>query len=148
MRAAPVPLEGQAHAQLNFARRKGRGECKGLVRVKIRAAVDRKGRCESRANHVIYTGIVRVISEVKILGSKVQRSLLAEFKRAAQTHVEVCVAWTLSRVSSGSGRPVVGEVTVTIDVRSCQKIERVAAVVAEDRSKLEAAKDLRIVKWT
>ena len=100
MRAAPVPLEGQAHAQLNFARRKCRGECKWLVRVKIRAAVDRKGRCESRANHVIYTGIIGVVSEIKALRSKVQRSLLAEFKRTAQTQIEIGVAWTDSRVSS------------------------------------------------
>ena len=105
-------------------------------------------RTKSRTDNIVYARVVRVIGEVKAFRSEQQVRILAQFERAAEAQVKVRVARTDSRVPSGARRPVIGEMTIAVDVRSGQKIERMAAVVAEDRCQLEAAEDLRLLQGT
>ncbi len=105
-----------------------------------------KRRSKRRAHDIVHAGIVGVIGKVKSFRCKVQRSLLPQLESAAQSHVEIGEVRTNAGIASCSGRTIIREMSVAVDVRCSQKVEWVAAVVRKDRRELEPPEDSRFIK--
>jgi len=101
--------------------------------------VERRG--EGCPYDIVHAGIVGVVCEVECFRSKLQGSFLAYLKGAAEAHVEVVIARPKAAIPRRTWWTVVGEMTITIDVRTGEKIKGMAAVVIKDRRKLETAQD-------
>src|SRR5580704_7457565 len=89
-----------------------------------------------------------MVGDVERFGGEEQVHPFAEFNGTADAQVEVRITWTDSGVSAGARRAVVGEVPVSVDIRTGEKIEGMAAVVREDRGKLESAQYFGIFPGT
>jgi len=96
---------------------------------------------EQRTDLVIHAGIIRAVGDVEAFSSELQTEFLTQFVLPAQAHVEVNVVWTEAGVARGSNGTFVGNVVVSVDGPTRQQIERMAAVVLENRRELEAGQD-------
>jgi len=105
-----------------------------------------KRRSKSRAHDIVHAGIVRVVGKVEGFRRKVQRGLLAQLENPAQSQIEIGEVRTNAGVASRPGWAIIREMSVAVDVRCSQKVERVAAVVRKDRSELEPSEDSRFIK--
>src|SRR5260221_13867561 len=78
-----------------------------------------------------------MVREVKCFRGELQGSFLAQFEGAAEAQIEVVIVGTTSAIARRARRAVVGEMTITIDVRAGEEIKGMAAVVVKDGRKLE-----------
>src|SRR5262249_20782074 len=72
----------------------------------------------------------------------------AQPEHSPAADVEGRIVWAQSAVAWRSGRTVVGEVIVAIDIRPRKQIERVPAVVAQNGRKLKARPKAGALPWT
>ena len=144
----PYHSESETQTQLDFPIEKCRRKSKGLSRADIRCSVHVKGRSKRRADNIIHAGVVCVVGDVECFGGEQQVHPFPEFKGPTEAQVEVRITGADSRVAADARRAVVGEVAVSVDIRASEKIEGMAAIVREDRGKLEAAEDFGIFPGT
>ena len=96
------------------------------------------------ADNVVDAGVVGAICDVESFRGEVQAVLVAESECPAKSHIEISIVGSQAGVARRRRRPIVGKVTVAIDVGAGKQIERVSAVVAEDGRKFKTRKPARI----
>src|SRR5260370_15189233 len=93
-------------------------------------------RSEGGADDIVDAGVVGAVGKVKSLRGELEGCLLPQFERAAEAPVELVVVGAKSGVASGAARPVVGEMSHTIDVPARNQTKGLAAVQLENRREL------------
>src|ERR1700761_918639 len=136
----------QPQPQLYFPLSISCGKTQGLAGREFGSTVDIEGRSKGRSDNVVNAGIVGAIGDVEPFRGEVQAVLIADPENPAQTHVEINIVGSQTGVARRRRRPIVGEVTIAVDVGPGEQIERVPAVVADNRCKLKARKPTRTVE--
>ena len=140
------PLEHQPQAQLDFAFRKCRGKTQRLARRQRGAPMNVERRetglkPKQGAHFIVHACVVGVVGSVEALGGHQQRGLLKDLVLPADADVEVCVTRTQPRIAASANRALVGCMVGAVDLSTGKEIERMPAVVREDRSQLETSQE-------
>src|SRR5579859_6048581 len=85
---------------------------------------------------VVYAGKICPVCEVESFCGDLQVSPLAYFVPPAQAHVEVDIVGTQTSVARRSDGTFVGGVIVAVYLSSREQVERMSAVVGENRGQL------------
>src|SRR5712691_12523242 len=145
--AASTTLVAKAHPELQLPHRQRRSKAQRRARraVPIPAQVKTQSWVwGDDTHHVVHAAEVGPVEDVEAFGNELHVGLLRQFELAAQAHVEVHVVGPNAGVPPDSWRTFgVGGVVVAIEVRRPgQQIERMSAVVTNNRSKFKAGKDM------
>src|SRR5215471_1789816 len=135
--------EVKTNAELDLAHRHSRSESQRLAGCQTRCAVhpERRSHYSWISDDIVNPRVICPVRYIKCLGDESQPSLLAKFKSMAQPQIERQIFGPKPAVAGSAGWPVIGEVVVAVDIGSSQQVEGMAAVVRNDRRKLEARQD-------
>src|SRR6266446_10944000 len=133
-------LESQAQPKLDFALREGRCETQRLARRRSAGSAQIKRRGEN-SHDIIDARKGCPVEEVETLREQMQAGPLSQLELTAQTQIERDIVWTDTGVAPRSWRAVIRAVPVIIHVRSSQQVERMRAVVTNDRRHLKISED-------
>src|SRR6266481_6786955 len=92
-----------------------------------------RSNAKKRVHLIVHTCKVCMVGDVEALSRQLQLCLLANFMMPAQAHVEIREARAKPSVTAGPDWTLVGGVIVAVDLAACQQVERVSAVVGENR---------------
>src|SRR6185437_1570608 len=145
-------LEADANTKLQLAHRESRGKsqrCTSRTRSTARnikrgeawLPTFSDGKTEIRTHYVVYTGKVRAVRQVKAFSQHLKTRAVAHFETARDAHVEIHVVRTQAGIPRRANRTIIGAVAIAIHVGTSQKVERMPAVVAENRRELEAGEN-------
>src|SRR5579862_1014421 len=158
-------LEIKPYTQLDFTLRQCRSERQRSARrncTSVREQPPRSDpvhveRCETAAAHirrqpeegahfVVHTCEVGAVGNIESFRCEPNGCPLADAVRPAQTHIKINVVGAQTGVAWRADRAFIRRVVVSVHFRSREQIERMSAVVVEDRRKLESSKN-RILPW-
>src|SRR6266481_428432 len=138
-------LESQAHAELNLALRKCRGETQRLARRERPAPVHVKRgiasdtcacdrawcpNAETKANNVVHAGKVCMVGDVEALSDQLEIGLLAQLEAARDAHVEISIIGTESGIAPRAYGAVIRGMAIAVDVGPGQWVEGMARVIS------------------
>ena len=91
-------------------------------------------RPKGGSDDVVHTRIVCPVGEVKSFRDDLKLVPVGECDRTTHPHIETDVVRSNPAIPSGARWPVIGEMTIAIDIGASQQIKRMAAVVADNRT--------------
>src|SRR5580658_3616694 len=145
-RFSAAQSEIQSAAELNLPFRQGRSEAERRAGGERGAAVHVEGsepwlEPEERTHFVVHAGVVSAIGDVEAFCSQQQSRVFANSVLPGQARVEVNIVGAEASVARIADGTLVGDVIIAIDRAACEQIERMTAVVLENRRKLKTGQE-------
>src|SRR5579859_5187631 len=132
-------LEADANTELQLTHREGGGEPQRRARRKRRAALHVESVTDDGPpDDVVHAGKVGAVRQVEAFRQQLQVGPFTHLEAAGDAHVKVHEVRTQTGVARSADGTVIGGVAVAIQISAGQKVERMSAVVAENRRQLEA----------